>query len=339
MIRKTMSKSDNKHSPAKPPRSHPFRRAVLRGLAVILPPLLTIVIFVWVGSTINTYVMQPVKDGARWVLIHYYDDGVAHFPDLPPDQNAAEKNGIAYRRLPSKQNGSAGGQWVPAAIYDVVAKPKNLGEDSMPTSRNAVFAMYVDLTWLTPQKVIPVFTCIFILTMYLLGKFLAAGIGRLAWIGFEKGIERLPLIRNVYGSVKQVTDFVFSESTVEYTRVIAVEYPRKGIWSLGMVTGESMLDIASVANEPVLSVLIPTSPAPFTGFTVTIKKSEAVDLNLTIDQAFQFIVSCGVVIAPQQVSQIAAGSDEVEAEEPAALSNSGPSAASESAIPTSGKKT
>lgn len=301
----------------------------------MLPPLLTIVIFVWVGSTINTYVMQPVKDGARWVLVHYYDDGVAYIPGVPPENSTAEKNGVTYRRLPNKQNEStSNSQWVPAPIYDVVAQQENLGENSVPTSRKAVFARYVDLTWLTPQKVVPVFTCIFILTMYLLGKFLAAGIGRLAWSGFEKGIDRLPLIRNVYGSVKQVTDFVFSESTVEYTRVIAVEYPRKGVWSLGMVTGESMLDIASAANEPVLSVLIPTSPAPFTGFTVTIRKSEAVDLNLTIDQAFQFIVSCGVVVAPQQLPQATDPSDEGTID--AAPTNGGGPAISDSAAPMSG---
>ena len=330
-----MSKSNHKQNPAKPARSHPFRRAVLRGLAVMLPPLLTIVIFVWIGSTINTYVMQPVKDGARWVLVHYYDDGVAYIPGIPPEKSTVEKNGVTYRRLPSKQNETTSSQWVPAAIYDVVAQQENLGDDAVPTARKALIGRYVDLTWLTPQKVVPVFTCIFILTMYLLGKFLAAGIGRLAWGGFEKGIDRLPLIRNVYGSVKQVTDFVFSESTVEYTRVIAVEYPRKGVWSLGMVTGESMLDIASAANEPVLSVLIPTSPAPFTGFTVTIKKSEAVDLNITIDQAFQFIVSCGVVVAPQQqVQKVTNQSDEGVID--AAPTNGDAPDISDSTTPTSG---
>ena len=67
-----------------------------------------------------------------------------------------------------------------------------------------------------------------------------------------------------------------------------------------MSTGESMIDIRSAANEPVLSVLIPTSPMPVTGYTVNVKKSEAIDLDITIDQAFQFIVSCGVVVPPQQ---------------------------------------
>ncbi len=142
-----------------------------------------------------------------------------------------------------------------------------------------------------------------------------------------------------------MTDFVFSESDVEYTRVVALEYPRKGIWSLGLVTGESMLDIRSAANEPVLSVLVPTSPAPFTGFTVTIKKSEAIDLNLTIDQAFQFIVSCGVVVPAQQQQQHlksaggppvqSAGGGTAERQPPGSPALGGP-AEGDSALPASG---
>ena len=62
----------------------PFRRAVVRGIGVILPPLLTIVIFVWVGSTINTYVMQPVKNVTRQVLVLPIDDHVKNFPGVPP---------------------------------------------------------------------------------------------------------------------------------------------------------------------------------------------------------------------------------------------------------------
>jgi uncharacterized membrane protein len=76
-----------------------------------------------------------------------------------------------------------------------------------------------------------------------------------------------------------------------------------------------MLDIRSAANEPVLSVLICTSPMPMTGFTVTVRKSETLDLNITIDQAFQFIVSCGVVVPPQQIVRMASnGSLATEAE-------------------------
>ena len=113
-------------------------------------------------------------------------------------------------------------------------------------------------------------------------------------------IQRVPLIRNVYSAVKQVTDFVFSEREIEFNRVVAIEYPRRGIWSIGFVTGESMREIRSAAKEPVLSILMPTSPMPATGFTITAPKSDTIDLDITIDQAIQFVVSCGVVVPPQQ---------------------------------------
>ncbi|HYW78353.1 MAG TPA: DUF502 domain-containing protein, partial [Thermoguttaceae bacterium] len=178
------------------------------------------------------------------------------------------------------------------------------GESPMPTTGKELYGRWVDLTILRPWIAIPFFLSLFILLLYLLGKFMAAGIGRFFWHRFELGIHQLPLIRNVYSSDKQISDFLFTEREIEYTRVVAVEYPRKGIWSLGLVTGESMLDICSAANEPVLSVLMPTSPMPVTGFTVTVLKSETVDLNITVDQAFQFIVSCGVVVPPHQMQQM-----------------------------------
>ena len=84
-------------SPASPKKKNeplrPFRRAVLRGLGVILPPLLTIVIFVWVGSTVNTYVMQPVKNVTRQVLVWTIDDHVKTLPAVPPNVYLATKDG------------------------------------------------------------------------------------------------------------------------------------------------------------------------------------------------------------------------------------------------------
>ena len=77
--------------------------------------------------------------------------------------------------------------------------------------------------------------------------------------------------------------------------MVVVEYPRKGIWSIGFVTGNGIAEIANIAGEPMLAVLMPTSPMPMTGFTIQVPRSQAVDLELTIDEAIQFIVSCGVV--------------------------------------------
>jgi uncharacterized membrane protein len=275
----------------------PFRRAVVRGLGVLLPPLLTIVIFVWIGNTVTNYLLGPMEVGARRVLVAHYQNRILPENSISEEQlidRRAELEGVLYQQ-------AADGRFLPAEDYQYVKQV--LEPLPVPDNASEIYGDFVDQKFLQPHVVIPLFLCVFLLVLYLLGRFLAAGVGRFFWMQIERIINRLPLIRNVYSSVKQVTDFLFSERETEYTRVVAIEYPRKGIWTIAMVTGESLPDIRCAANEPVLSVLVPTSPMPFTGFTVTVRKSETIDLNITIDQAFQFIVSCGVVVPSQQISQ------------------------------------
>jgi uncharacterized membrane protein len=279
-------------------KAHPFRRAVLRGLGVVLPPLLTIVLFFWAWNLILDYVLEPVESGARWVIVQVIWD--VH-SEQPPESETAQ-----YEKIESDQ-------WIPKRIYrEVKDKPGN----DPPKTAQAYFDRFVTVRYLQRIPTIVLFFAVFILILYVLGKFLAAGMGRLMLASFEGLIHRLPVIRNVYSSVKQVTDFIFTEREIEFNRVVAVEYPRKGIWSIGFVTGESMLDIRSAANEPVLSVLMPTSPMPATGFTITVRKDETIDLDITIDQAIQFVVSCGVVIPPHQQH-----SDDVSTQIAAAMSS------------------
>jgi len=278
----------------------PFRRAVIRGLGVLLPPLLTIVIFVWIGNTVTNFLLGPLESLSRNLLVAHYQNRILPADSIPEEQltdGKGEFDGVLYQQ-------TVDGRFVRAENYDYVEQA--LEPLLVPENANKIYEDFVDRKFLPPHVVIPLFLCVFLLVLYLLGRFLAAGVGRFFLMQIERIINRLPLIRHVYSSVKQVTDFLFSEREIEYTRVVAVEYPRKGIWTIAMVTGESLLDIRSAANEPVLSLLVPTSPMPFTGFTVTVKKSETIDLNITIDQAFQFIVSCGVVVPPPQLAQAVA---------------------------------
>ena len=302
---KTNASENETDLPSGKKPQHPFRRALLRGLGVVLPPLLTIVFFIWVWSIIEKNVLSPLENGARQVIIWVLPEPLSKVPNeaknvvrnefqIPVNFQHEDE---VYERINNRP------QYIPQAIKKTVAD-----SEATETSFRAIdspaasdyYWQYAKIRYLRRERTIPVFLLFFILALYLLGKFLAAGLGRVLYNLFEALITRLPIIRNVYSSVKQVTDFVFSEREVEFNRVVAIEYPRKGIWSLGFVTGESMLDIRSAANEPVLTVLMPTSPMPATGFTVTVLRSEAIDVNLTVDQAIQFIVSCGVVIPKHQ---------------------------------------
>lgn len=274
----------------------PFRRAIVRGLGVLLPPLLTVVIVLWVWNTVADYLLVPLENTARTILVDYHEQSIVPADFVPADEpkGRALINGVAYRQ-------TADGQYIPAADYDEVAAL--VGKAPMPATADGVYRLYVENRYLQRRIVVPIFLCVFLLTLYLFGKFLAAGIGRFFWTQFERGITRVPLIRNVYSSVKQVTDFMFNETEVAYTRIVAIEYPRKGIWQLAFVTGEGLLDIACAANEPMLAVLVPTSPMPFTGFTAMVKRSETIDMNITMEQALQFIMSCGVVTPQQQATK------------------------------------
>jgi uncharacterized membrane protein len=124
----------------------------------------------------------------------------------------------------------------------------------------------------------------------------------------EKFIMNTPVIRKVYPYVKQVTDFLFAheeQGRPLFSRVVAVEYPRKGIWSVGFVTGSGLQKVVNNVKKEFLTVLIPTSPIPFTGFVIMVPRKQTIDLDMTIEEALRFTVSGGV-IAPGQKQRVAA---------------------------------
>lgn len=139
-----------------------------------------------------------------------------------------------------------------------------------------------------------------IIGVYFIGRFVASFVGRSVWGMVERGLTRAPVIRQIYPNLKQVTDFFFSERKLEFSRVVAVEYPRKGIWSLGLVTNPGMRALAAAVDSELLTVFVPSSPTPLTGYTITVRRDEVIDLPLSIDEAFRFTVSGGVVVPPAQ---------------------------------------
>lgn len=275
-------------------RPHPFRDAVLSGLGVVLPPLLTIVIFLWIGGTIEQYVLSPVVAITERVLARTRADMRSEEEFRPADRGQARAvlDGVEYQRLER-------GDYVPRAHYDLLVQ--RLGEQPIPRTGPTFYATYYRSVYLRPFIVVPAFVLLFTLLLYLLGKFMGAGIGRFFWSLLEGGIERLPLVRNVYSAVKQVSGFILNERALQVSRVVAVEYPRPGVWALGFVMAEGMQPIERLVGQQCVTVLICTSPMPMAGFVITVRRNEAIELDLTLDQAIQFIVSCGVVIPPKSL--------------------------------------
>jgi len=137
--------------------------------------------------------------------------------------------------------------------------------------------------------------------VFIVGALLASVVGRSLWRMVEKFIMNTPFLRQVYPYVKQVTDFFLTreEKKEMFSKVVAVEYPRKGIWSVGFVTGSWIDKVVNNVRKEFLTILIPTSPTPFTGFVIMVPKKQTIDLDMTIEEALRFTVSGGVV-APGQ---------------------------------------
>lgn len=282
------------------------RRAVLRGLGVVLPPLLTIVVLIWAWNAIENYVLRPVELGIRNALVWSLADIRDTIPEDAirndsPTANQKGMRGFTYQGL-SYVPDPTGRRYLPGYVVQEVDSEVNyFGVSAIPpATASAYWDRYVQLRYMPRSVVVPVFLIVFLSLLYFLGRLFTGGIGRWFLATFDATILRIPIVNKVYGSVKQITDFAFDDRQIEFNRVVAIQYPREGIWSLGFVTGNSMRGISEAAGEPMLSVLMPTSPMPMTGFTVTIRRSEAIDLDLTIDEAIQFIVSCGVVVPVQQ---------------------------------------
>jgi len=136
----------------------------------------------------------------------------------------------------------------------------------------------------------------------IVGALLASVLGRAVWRMIENFIMKTPFLRRVYPYVKQVTDFVLTpeEQARLFSRVVAVEYPRKGIWAIGFVTGSGLKKIEDDVEKEFLTILVPTSPTPITGSVIIVPKEQTVALDMTIEEAFRFLISAGVVAPDNQ---------------------------------------
>ncbi|MFH1371906.1 MAG: DUF502 domain-containing protein [Planctomycetota bacterium] len=212
-------------------KSGRFRSYFLRGLAVLLPTVLTIWIILWGYAFINDNISIHIKRGLAYLI-----------------------------KMAGGSEEELAKFWVETAL--------------------SVWGFLIAVG----------IVCV-------VGAVLASVLGRTLWRQVEKFIMNTPLLKQLYPYIKQVTDFFLTpeESKKMFSRVVAVEYPRKGIWSVGLVTGKGLKKVADREKKEFLSVFISTTPSPLTGFMIIVPKDEAIDLDMSIEDAFKFIVSAGLV--------------------------------------------
>ncbi len=109
-------------------------------------------------------------------------------------------------------------------------------------------------------------------------------------------LSRIPIVRSIYSSVKQVSDTLFSENGNAFRKALLVQWPREGVWTIAFQTGMPGGDVANHLQGDYLSVYVPTTPNPTGGYFVMLKKADCIELKMSVDEALTYVISMGVVV-------------------------------------------
>ncbi|HJL93503.1 MAG TPA: DUF502 domain-containing protein [Woeseiaceae bacterium] len=138
-----------------------------------------------------------------------------------------------------------------------------------------------------------------ILTLMVLlvtGIFAANIVGR-SMVNFgEKIFKRIPVVRSVYAAAKNFVEIVFSDTGQSFKKVLLIQYPRKGVYSLAFQTSTSLGEVQKKTGSDVVCTFVPTTPNPTSGFIIIVPKDDVIEMDMEVDEAFKMIVSLGVVV-------------------------------------------
>jgi len=137
-----------------------------------------------------------------------------------------------------------------------------------------------------------------ILFFVLIGWFATNFLGRLMIRISEYVLDRMPVIRTLYGSIKQIFETIMASQSQAFREAVMLEYPRKGVWSIGFVTGRSEGEVQELTENETINVFVPTTPNPTSGYLLFVPKKELRFLEMTVEEAVKLVVSAGIISPP-----------------------------------------
>jgi len=135
-----------------------------------------------------------------------------------------------------------------------------------------------------------------IVIVFITGLVAANIVGRKLFDIGDAIVDRIPLVSSIYSAVKQVMRTLLDDGGQSFKRVLLVEYPRKGLWTLGFQTGVGVGEVQHRTDEDVVTVFIPTTPNPTSGFVIMVPRADAIALDMSVEDGLKFVMSLGVVV-------------------------------------------
>lgn len=257
-----------------------FKRFFGRGLAILLPSIVTLWLLWQAFIFVFNNVAEPINRGLRTGVIQVGPTVVGG--DRMPAWYTVTEDQIdrrAQRRL-----------------------AEGLSEMRRDRLEHEIRLQQFRDTWRKHWYLNGLGLVVAIILIYLAGLLLGNYLGKSIYTRIESLIAKIPGFKQVYPHVKQVVDLIFGENSTmkAFSEVVLLQYPSKGIWTVGLVTGKSFAPVRDAAGGETISVFIPTSPTPMTGFVINVLRSETIKLDITIEQAIRFVITAGV-LTPEQV--------------------------------------
>jgi uncharacterized membrane protein len=137
-----------------------------------------------------------------------------------------------------------------------------------------------------------------IVILTLIGAVAAGYLGKMLLRLSDRLLNRMPVVRSIYGVAKQIVETVVSNRSVAFREVVLIEYPRSGIWTIGFLTGRSIDQIGQVVGRNLVNVFVPTTPNPTSGFLLFLPESDVHRLSVTVEEGIKLVISAGIVLPP-----------------------------------------
>lgn len=301
---------------SKTKRGGPLQRAFLKGLSIILPAIITIAIFAWVWDILRVYVVEltikaidSVKiAGERELTVEeltYLDDHWYAWPEGEVHETAPPRELQYLRRTPRVTD-------LPDAYHGYTPPGQDrsllqliLDANGWPREydQNGRIIAY-GYNWFDYLLASVLGLAIVVLLGFLARNFF----GRKLVALVEWFVTRVPVVKSIYPHAKQIVEFFFSDNKpIEFETVAILEYPRLGLWSIVFVTGSGLQSVQDHTGKRMVTVYVPSSPVPMTGYTMVVAAEEVLQLDITVDQAMKYVVSGGVLPPVEEMVRPSSG--------------------------------
>ncbi len=141
---------------------------------------------------------------------------------------------------------------------------------------------------------------VLIVVITLIGWITASYLGNIFVRLGENIVARMPVIRGIYGAVKQIVETIFRNQSQAFRRAVLVEYPRRGLWTIAFVTGKSEGEVKNLIKEELINIYVPTTPNPTSGFLLFVPREDVIYLHMSVEEAFKLVISGGLVTPPDR---------------------------------------